>query len=224
MMHFWRNSRYAHLLKQQENAQIKVIHSFAVWFCWKLAKQFYACLPRHMYNNFKFLACGKLDSLQKMFITLSVGLPFCCLFSLLERLDERLYWHHAVWPDLAKFRQFSKKLQIFGKIWKVYLIFGKVVNPLWDFLYAFGQNFIVVNGQILEKQSDHTVEMYLFVTSTTESRLNRFITGMKAYTTLKIGCSQCRKQILALLSYSKKFSLIGCKKSRDNFWPIRMHY
>ena len=39
------------------------------------------------------------------------------------------------------------------------MIFGKVVNPLWDFLYAFGQKFIIVNGQILKKQSGHLVTL-----------------------------------------------------------------
>ena len=34
-----------------------------------------------------------------------------------------------VWPDLAKFRQFSKNLEIFVNILKVYLIFGKVCEP-----------------------------------------------------------------------------------------------
>ena len=33
---------------------------------------------------------------------------------------------------------------------KVYMIFGKVVNTLWENSYAFEQIFIVVNGQILE--------------------------------------------------------------------------
>ena len=66
----------------------------------------------------------------------------------------------SVWSDLAKFRKFSKNFEIFGNISKVYLIFGKVVNPLWDFMSAFGQNFIVVNGQILKKkQSSHWVTL-----------------------------------------------------------------
>ena len=29
------------------------------------------------------------------------------------------------------------------------------MNPLWDYLYAFGQIFIVVNGQIFKNQSAH---------------------------------------------------------------------
>ena len=35
----------------------------------------------------------------------------------------------AVWPDLAKFCQFFKHLEIFSNILKVYLIFGKVCEP-----------------------------------------------------------------------------------------------
>ena len=31
----------------------------------------------------------------------------------------------AVWPDLAKFRHFGKKLKLFGKHFTVYLVFGK---------------------------------------------------------------------------------------------------
>ena len=65
----------------------------------------------------------------------------------------------AVWPGLAKFRKFSKNLEIFGTISKVYLIFGKVVNSLWDFLYDFGQNFNIVNGQMLKIQSGHLVTL-----------------------------------------------------------------
>ena len=56
----------------------------------------------------------------------------------------------SVWPDSAKLCQFSTNLEIFGNKRKVYFIFGKVVNSPWDFLYAFGQNFIIINGQILK--------------------------------------------------------------------------
>ena len=45
------------------------------------------------------------------------------------------------WPDLAKFRQFSKHLEIFGNILKVYLIFGKVVNPCLEFFVCFWAEF-----------------------------------------------------------------------------------
>ena len=39
---------------------------------------------------------------------------------------------HTVWPDFAKLCHLSKKLINLGHISKVYLVFGKVVKPLWD--------------------------------------------------------------------------------------------
>ena len=59
-------------------------------------------------------------------------------------------WMDAVWPDLVT------NWDIFGHIFKGFWnVFGKVVSPLWDNLYAFGQIFIVVNGQILKNQFGH---------------------------------------------------------------------
>ena len=55
-----------------------------------------------------------------------------------------------MWPDLAKFRQFSKNLEIFGNIWKVYLIVGKVVNLLGLFL-CFWAKFHHCKWPIIEK-------------------------------------------------------------------------
>ena len=36
---------------------------------------------------------------------------------------------------------------------------GKVVDPLWHNFYAYGHIFIVVNGKILKRQSDHLVTL-----------------------------------------------------------------
>ena len=44
-------------------------------------------------------------------------------------------------------------------IFKIYLVLGKVFNSLWHNLYAFGQLFIAVNGQILKTQSGHLVTL-----------------------------------------------------------------
>ena len=47
----------------------------------------------------------------------------------------------------------------------VYFVFAKVVNPIWDNLYTFGQIFIVLNGKILQKQFGHLVTLnrnYIF--------------------------------------------------------------
>ena len=53
----------------------------------------------------------------------------------------------SVLPDLAKFRHFGKNLKVFGHFKKLYLVFGNLLNLLWQIFYATGQIFIVVNGQ-----------------------------------------------------------------------------
>ena len=62
--------------------------------------------------------------------------------------------------------RFGKKSDIFGNILKVYLVLGKVVNPLWYNLYAFGQNFVVVNCQIFNKQNLFTLAVVVSVLAT----------------------------------------------------------
>ena len=54
-----------------------------------------------------------------------------------------------MWPDLAKLWQFGKKLKALGNFVRVSLVFGKILNPLWQFFIALGQIFIVENGQIM---------------------------------------------------------------------------
>ena len=49
--------------------------------------------------------------------------------------------------------------KIFGNIFKVYLVVGKVFSSLWYNLYAFGQIFIAENGQILKAQSGRLVTL-----------------------------------------------------------------
>ena len=65
---------------------------------------------------------------------------------------------------MTRFREISSlwqiyKLKIFGNLFKVNLVLGKVLNSLWHILYAFGQIFIAVNGQILKTQSFHLVTL-----------------------------------------------------------------
>ena len=43
-----------------------------------------------------------------------------------------------------------QKLEIFGTIFKFYLIFDNALNPLWHNFFVIGQFFIVENGQILK--------------------------------------------------------------------------
>ena len=66
---------------------------------------------------------------------------------------------YPVWPDLAKFLHFGKWLNIFGNIFNVYLVLGKIFNSLWHNLYAIGHIFIAKIGQILNTQFGHLVTM-----------------------------------------------------------------
>ena len=60
---------------------------------------------------------------------------------------------------MAKFHHVGKYLEIFGNIFKVYLVLGKVLNSLVHNLYAIGQIFIAENGQILKTQFGHLVTL-----------------------------------------------------------------
>ena len=53
----------------------------------------------------------------------------------------------AVWPDLVKFRHFGKILLVFGNFLKIYLIFEKIVNLVWQLFYAIWQKVIVEKAE-----------------------------------------------------------------------------
>ena len=55
-----------------------------------------------------------------------------------------------MWPDLAKFRHFGKSLQVFGKSFNVYYLFGKMLSLFWQICDIIGLIFNVANGQILK--------------------------------------------------------------------------
>ena len=57
---------------------------------------------------------------------------------------------NAVWPDLAKFHHFGKIFKVLGNFSRAYLLFGKILNLLWQILYTFGQIFIDIHGQMLK--------------------------------------------------------------------------
>ena len=46
--------------------------------------------------------------------------------------------------------QIWQKLKVFGYFWKGYLLFGKILNLLWQIFHANGLIYIVLNGQILK--------------------------------------------------------------------------
>ena len=68
--------------------------------------------------------------------------------------------------SVTRFGHFGKNLKIFGNIFKVYLVFGKVLNPLWHNFYALGQIFIAVpkwlNNKNTTWSSGHTSNAFIF--------------------------------------------------------------
>ena len=45
----------------------------------------------------------------------------------------------AVWPDLAKIRHFGHRLTISCKLLRIYLVFGNILNLLWQNVYVLGK-------------------------------------------------------------------------------------
>ena len=60
------------------------------------------------------------------------------------------YRHQAGWPDLAKFRHFYKIFKVLGYFLSISFLFGIILDQLWQILYAIGEVFIDVNGQMLK--------------------------------------------------------------------------
>ena len=67
------------------------------------------------------------------------------------------FFHHIlptsspVWLDLAKICTFYNILQVFGKFFMVYFLFGKMLSLLWQICYTIGVIFNVAYDQILKK-------------------------------------------------------------------------
>ena len=76
-----------------------------------------------------------------------------------------------MWPDLAKCHHFDQYLKIFGNIFKVYLVLGKVFSSLGYNLYDFVQIFIAENGQILKTQSGRLVTLLLATVWENEAKI-----------------------------------------------------
>ena len=51
-------------------------------------------------------------------------------------------------------------LKVLGKFLMVYLVFGKILFPLWKTCFTFGQVFIVVNGQMCNIIVNHLVTLH----------------------------------------------------------------
>ena len=71
-----------------------------------------------------------------------------------------IHSHRVVWPDLAKFHHFCNILWIFVKWLRVYSVFGKMFNLLWQNCIVFGHSFNVLHCQKfrkIKKSPGHTV-------------------------------------------------------------------
>ena len=127
-------------------------------------------------------------------------------------------WSCSVWPDLAKFHHFGKYLKIFGNIFKVYLVLGKVFNSLWHNLYAVGQILIAENGQKLRIQFGHLVTLIMFDLDLMErSYLSLESISMKAYSVKLYGSLNCLS-----CNYSKILNVnfhIRWECSINKLWP-----
>ena len=67
---------------------------------------------------------------------------------------------HPVWPDLAKCRRhFGEIFHGFCNNLRGYFVLGTIFNLLWQILYATGQIFLVTNGQIVYKKSNHLITL-----------------------------------------------------------------
>ena len=101
------------------------------------------CLPcKITWNNFYSSVCLPPHILHRAKLFLSIPESHTFPFSAPVA---------AVRPDLAKFRQFGKSLQVFSKFMTVYFLFGKMMSLLWQTCDIIGLIFIVANGQILKK-------------------------------------------------------------------------
>ena len=81
-------------------------------------------------------------------------IPRLCVICSCPSCSRRTY-SASVWPDLAKFCNFGKSLQVFGKFLIVYFLFVKMLSLLWQTCYIIGLIFIVANGQILKNNLTH---------------------------------------------------------------------
>ena len=132
--------------------------TFLLYASQKLSEPIRSSLLDNFGRKVPFIVLGNISNLM---LQIS-GFFFKCLCVRLS-----YFWcctHKAcssqpVWPDLAKFHHFGQYLKIFGSIFKVYFILGKVFSSLWYNFYAFGQICIVENGKILQTQSGRLVTL-----------------------------------------------------------------
>ena len=69
-------------------------------------------------------------------------------------------WFHPVWPDWVKFSNFGKIFNVFGKDLRVYLVFGNMINLLWQIcLLNYCTKFQSRKWPNFEKNYNHLVTL-----------------------------------------------------------------
>ena len=74
------------------------------------------------------------------------------------------------WRNFTALAKFKK---VFWQLLKLYLLFGKTLNLLWQIFYAIGQIYIPINGKILKKSS-HLVTLHTEYVIWPRTRLRPF--------------------------------------------------
>ena len=85
-----------------------------------------------------------------------------------EVCRKKVFGLAAVCPDLANFRHFGETLKVFGNILRGYLVFGILMNILWQIWSAIRQIVIVAYGKIFKNNLaiwSHCLQCYLMYTT-----------------------------------------------------------
>ena len=56
----------------------------------------------------------------------------------------------TVWPDLAKFLHFGKKLKVFGEILRIYLVLAKILNQPILAIMLLGKFSLLIRPNIVK--------------------------------------------------------------------------
>ena len=97
------------------------------------------------------------DDFDKMLPNVPIVITSQILHFLLQlwdrnsKIETSKTFYIVLWPDLAKFYQFGNILKVFGRLLRVYLLFGKDLKLPWEKIYAIGRIFIALNGKTVNK-------------------------------------------------------------------------
>ena len=74
---------------------------------------------------------------------------------------------------MTRFGELLSKWQDLKRLLRVDIIFGKILNMLWQYFYASAKIQTVENGSILNKYSSHLVTLYCKTSDAFSDRRNR---------------------------------------------------